>query len=211
MLQLKNIEKSFGSHRIFNIPQLELAPGIYWLKGANGSGKSTMLKLLAGLLPFKGEVILSQDISIHRHAVNYRRHINYAPAEPIYPSFLTGEELLKYVDAVKQGNAPQRETIMEQLGIDQYLQNPTGSYSSGMLKKLSLLLAFTGRPQWILLDEPYTTLDQSSQHALTALIKQRHTEGTSFIITSHHDIEAGELTFSGIFLLKDKELHSINA
>jgi ABC-2 type transport system ATP-binding protein len=210
MLQLKNIEKSFGSHRVFNIPDLELAPGIYWLKGINGSGKSTLLKLMAGLLPFKGEIILSNALSIHQHSVDYRRYINYAPAEPVYPSFLTGDELLKYVTSVKQGNASQHNEIRQQLGIDQYLQNPTGSYSSGMLKKLSLLLAFTGKPRWILLDEPFTTLDHSSQLALTALIRQRHAEGISFIITSHHDIEAGELTFSRIFLLKDKELHPIN-
>jgi ABC-2 type transport system ATP-binding protein len=210
MLQLKNIEKSFGSHHVFSIPDLELAPGIYWLKGANGSGKSTLLKLLAGLLPFKGDVILSQNTSITGQPVNYRRAVNYAPAEPIYPSFLSGEELLNYVDAVKQGDARQHEEVKEQLGIDHYLQNPTGSYSSGMVKKLSLLLAFTGRPLWILLDEPFTTLDQASQQALTGLIKQRHAQGISFLITSHHDIEAGELIFSRTFLLKDKALHAID-
>jgi ABC-2 type transport system ATP-binding protein len=66
MLQLTNIQKSFGSHHVFSIDELRLQNGIYWLKGANGSGKSTLMNVVAGLLPFKGEIILNEKISIHK-------------------------------------------------------------------------------------------------------------------------------------------------
>jgi ABC-2 type transport system ATP-binding protein len=75
-----------------------------------------------------------------------------------------------------------------------------------MLKKLSLLAAFAGDPSWILLDEPFTTLDHDSQEALCGLIRSRHRQGISFIITSHHDIETSQLVFTRIFTLKDKQL-----
>jgi ABC-2 type transport system ATP-binding protein len=206
MLQLTAIQKSFGSHHVFSIDELRLTSGIYWLKGANGSGKSTLMKLIAGLLPFKGEIILNETISIHKQPAGYRSLVNHSAAEPVYPSFLTGNELVEFIRSIKKGTTQQIEEVKEILAIDNYLANPTGSYSSGMLKKLSLLTAFMGKPVWILLDEPFTTLDHASQSALCKLIRQKHGQGISFIITSHHDIETSDIHFDKIFTLKDKRL-----
>lgn len=211
MLQISNIQKWYGSHHIFSIEELRLSAGVYWLKGANGAGKSTFLKLLAGLIPFKGDVFIEENISIRKNPVQYRLLLNHAEAEPVYPSFLTGNELINFVSTIKKGTKEQVNKIKNVLDMDDYLQNPMGSYSSGMLKKLSLLLAFLGNPKWILLDEPLTTLDQSSQKALCELImKQREQKNISFIITSHHDIENNDILFDETFLLKDKELASVN-
>jgi len=207
MLQLTAIHKSFGSHHVFSIDQLRLENGIYWLKGANGSGKSTLMKLVAGLLPFKGEILLNERISIHRQPVSYRLLVNHSAAEPIYPSFLTGDELVAFVCSVKNGTRQQSEVLKSILGITHYVANPTGSYSSGMLKKLSLLCAFIGQPAWILLDEPFTTLDHASQSALCKLIREKAGEGISFIVTSHHDIETSVIPFTKIFTLEDQQLH----
>lgn len=209
MLLLNNIRKQFGPHLVFDIDTLLLKQGIYWIKGVNGSGKSTLLKLLAGMIPFKGEILLD-NCSPSKQPVEYRKKISYAPAEPSYPPFLTGNELIAFVRKLKSGNELQTETLKKTLGIDNYTDNPTGSYSSGMLKKLSLLLAFTGSPCWILLDEPFTTLDQPSQLALKELIRKQHKEGNSFIITSHHDIDSSNIPFTQVFLLEDKLLKTIN-
>ena len=211
MLVLSNIQKSYGSHHIFSINELQLPKGVYWLKGANGAGKSTLLKLLAGLIPFKGDVFIEEKISIRKDPVHYRLLLNHAEAEPVYPSFLTGNELIEFVSNIKNGTKEQVTDFRQILGIDDYLQNPTGSYSSGMLKKLALLLAFIGNPSWILLDEPLTTLDQSSQKALCELImQQRQQKNISFIITSHHDIENNDIHFDKTFLLKDKQLLTVH-
>ena len=211
MLYLSNIQKWYGSHHIFSIGELTLPAGIYWLKGANGAGKSTFMKILAGLIPFKGEISIENNISLRKNPVPYRLLLNHAEAEPVYPSFLTGNELVEFVSNIKKGTKEQVNEIKDILGVDDYLQNPTGSYSSGMLKKLSLLLAFIGQPKWILLDEPLTTLDQSSQKALCELIMQQwQQKNISFIITSHHDIENAAIHFDKTFLLKDKQLLSIN-
>jgi len=210
MLKIKDIQKSYGSHEIFSISELTLPPGIYWLKGANGAGKSTFMKMIAGLIPFKGDIFIDESISIRKNAVAYRKLLNHAEAEPVYPSFLAGNELIDFVSSIKKSNKEQIALIKDILGIDDYLQNPTGSYSSGMLKKLSLLLAFLGRPKWILLDEPLTTLDQASQKALCELImQQRKEKNISFIITSHHDIENDDIKFDRAFLLKDKKLVTV--
>jgi ABC-2 type transport system ATP-binding protein len=211
MLKLTQVQKSYGIHHIFSIDHLLLPTGIYWLKGANGAGKSTFMKLLAGLIPFKGDVFIDERISIRKDPVHYRLLLNHAEAEPVYPSFLTGNELIDFVCTIKKGTKEQVSEISHILAIDDYLLNPTGSYSSGMLKKLSLLLAFIGQPKWILLDEPLSTLDQPSQKALLQLIGlQWQQKNISFILTSHHDIESNDIRFDKTFVLKDKQLLPVN-
>ncbi|MBS1936001.1 MAG: ATP-binding cassette domain-containing protein, partial [Bacteroidetes bacterium] len=195
MLHLKDIKKSFGNHHIFSIENLQLSKGIYWLKGINGAGKSTLLKIISGQLPFSGDVVINNKISIRKNPVAYRLLVNHSEAEPLFPSFLSGNELIAFVQKIKRGNAMQAEEIKEILQIGNYLENATGSYSSGMLKKLSLLLAFSGQPEWILLDEPLTTLDAASQKNLCKLIMKEKQKGISFIITSHQDIEPTEIIF----------------
>ena len=207
MLQLSNIQKWYGNHHNFSIEEMILPTGVYWLKGANGAGKSTFMKMLAGLIPFNGDVFIDEKTSLRKNPVQYRLVLNHSEAEPVYPSFLNGNELIEFVSKIKKGTKEQINEVIKILGIDDYLQNPTGSYSSGMLKKLSLLLAFIGQPKWILLDEPLTTLDQSSQKALSELImQQRRQKNISFIITSHHNIENNDIHFDVTFTLKDKQL-----
>ncbi|MBS1915604.1 MAG: ATP-binding cassette domain-containing protein [Bacteroidetes bacterium] len=209
MLHLKDIKKSFGNHHIFSIENLQLSKGIYWLKGINGAGKSTLLKIISGQLPFSGDVVINNKISIRKNPVAYRLLVNHSEAEPLFPSFLSGNELIAFVQKIKRGNAMQAEEIKEILQIGNYLENATGSYSSGMLKKLSLLLAFSGQPEWILLDEPLTTLDAASQKNLCELIMKEKQKGISFIITSHQDIEPTEIIFDNTFLLADKQIWEV--
>jgi len=210
MISLNNIQKSFGNYPVLAIEKLVLPLGLYWLRGKNGSGKSTLLNILAGLIPFKGDVVLNENIHIRKHPVAYRKLINHAAAEPVYPAFLPGTDLVEFVTSIKGGSADQVDTVKKSLDIGNYLANPTGSYSSGMLKKLSLLLAFIGNPAWVLLDEPFSTLDQASQKALCILIREKHEQGISFILTSHHDIEPDEINFTQTFILKDQKLTETN-
>ncbi|WP_460687214.1 ABC transporter ATP-binding protein [Niabella aquatica] len=203
MMQIRQLKKSYGNFEVLDIADLELNHGTYWIKGSNGSGKSTFLKILAGLLPYKGQVLIN-NISLNKKPVAYRRCISYAPAEPVYPSFSTGNELVAFYCKVLKYPVNKTAAIKEMLGIDNYLGNPTGSYSSGMLKKLSLLLAFIGLPKWILLDEPFTTLDATTQRSLQHYIGS--SEQAGFILTSHHDIDVEDIRFTGIYRLSDKQL-----
>lgn len=212
MLAFKQVNKSFNGNTVLNIPEHSLLPGMYWLQGINGSGKSTLLKITAGLLPFSGDIRLNDSISLHKQPVNFRALVNYAPAEPQFPPFITGTELVNFTRSVKKGSEQQIKQVCEVLHIGDFINHPTGSYSSGMLKKLALLLAFTGRPQWILLDEPFTTLDQASQEALEKLIVTTHEqENISFILTSHHDIETTHIPFHEILKISNQQLTLVKA
>ena len=186
MLQLLKYSKTYQGRAVLRIDSFTLSPGIYWVQGANGSGKSTLLKSIAGITPFEGDIQLAGQLSVKKQAVAYRRLVNFAEAEPVFPEFLTGSELIRLFSVAKNGPPHQEDFYLESLRMTAYVHEPVGTYSSGMLKKLALVLAFLGRPTCILLDEPLTTLDAAAVPVLCAWITRQHAEqGTSFLLSSH--------------------------
>ena len=211
MLTFHKFSKSYGKHLILGIPNLEIPAGIHWLKGHNGSGKTTLFRILAGLIPYQGEIILNQNLNLRNQPVLHRRYISYAEAEPLYPDFLTGQELINLFTEARQAPAKQAATLTEYFVAD-YLHTPIGTYSSGMQKKLSLLLAFIGTPQLILLDEPLITLDTATVDLVYQLIREYHQEyQTNFLFSSHQDMLMPQLPLTATWLVQDKSLIKLPA
>ncbi len=207
MIYIENLKKYYRPEpdTVIDIPQLSLTNKIYWLKGINGSGKTTLLKLLAGLIPFEGQILVN-GINISNNRIQYRSIVNYGEAEPVYPDFLSGKDLVNFYAETKKAPAEQVNRIIENLAIRSYINNKVGSYSSGMTKKLSLALAFLGSPKLILLDEPLITLDQESIKAVIEIITNYHKSGTCFLMASHQEFDSS-LSFSPVILsLKDKRI-----
>lgn len=189
MLQFEQTEKYYGNHLALQISSLKLSEGLYWLKGENGSGKTTMMKMVAGLHPFKGDILLD-GISIKKDRNNFLRCVNYGEAEPIYPSFLTAKDLVELYCITKNAEIAESIQRLRDLHIYDAYNNAIGSYSSGMLKKLSIVLAFVGKPKWILLDEPLITIDVAAVALVCEWIKKMRTEmSISFIISSHQSFQ----------------------
>jgi len=205
MLTISNFQKKYpGTEEpVLSIPELELREGIYWIKGENGSGKTSMIKSIAGLIPFKGNIEIN-GTRIDKNRMAYTRAVNYAEAEPQYPAFLTGKELLDFYHATKKGELPL--TLMNELGTGKFINSKTAVYSSGMMKKLSLVLGFTGNPSLILLDEPLIALDVAAVEVLQQTIAAYNNKGVSFIITSHQPLESTIVKNSASFIIKDKTL-----
>lgn len=187
MLLVKDYKKSFGSDLVLDVPFLQLDPALYWIQGGNGSGKTTFLKSVAGLLPFTGEIYVD-DLSIRKHRRLYTACVNYAGAEPEYPDFLTGNDLVRFYAGTKKGNEKMVGTLSAAFGMNNYLGNKISSYSSGMTKKLALLLAFIGESKLILLDEPFSTLDVEAAGVLQSVINEKVSAGILFCISSHQPV-----------------------
>lgn len=202
MLYFNNFRKSYGQNLVLTIEDLTIDNGIYWIKGVNGSGKSTLLKSIGGFLFFNGDIILD-GINMKERGVDYRKRVNFADAEPLYPEFLTGWEMINLFKKAKGGNAGQEKYYVESMRMEGYLNNPLGTYSSGMLKKLSLVLAFLGNSSLILLDEPLITIDAESLTVLYEWIVKKHlTDDVTFLLSSHQPLD-------GALLPQAKELSVI--
>ena len=204
MLEISRLKKQYGSTVILSVPLLSFDNGVYWIKGGNGSGKTTLLKMIAGLLPFEGSIRLN-EFDLKKNPVEYRRYVNYAEAEPLFPSFITGEDLIRLFQKAKKGNATEVQRLIDAFNIQSFIPNPVGTYSSGMVKKLSLILAFIGQPKVILLDEPLVTLEDHSIPILTELISDyQQNKQVTFLITSHQLLEHYSLGNIKTILVKDQ-------
>lgn len=206
MLELDNFSKNYGVTPVLQISKMVLSPGIHWIQGENGSGKSTLLKVLAGLLHFKGTVCLEDRIDLKKQPLAYRQKVNFAESEPAFPSFLTGWDMIKLFAKAKGASQRQLAYYVDAFNMRDYLVDPLGSYSAGMAKKLSLVLAFLGNPKLILLDEPFITLDHRALNELAQWIKTSHRKnGIDFIITSHQNIPSA-IPIDSTFLLAHQTL-----
>lgn len=205
MLQFTEFRKSYGSFTVLRIDTLFVNSGIFWIKGVNGSGKSTFLKAIAGIISFDGDIVLDQNISLKKQPIAYRRLVNFAEAEPIFPEFLTGVEMIKLFTSAKDAPLGQYKYFIESMKMNDYINEPLGTYSSGMLKKLSIVLAFMGNPKIILLDEPLITLDTESLKILYKWIDEKHRqEKVSFFLSSHQPLEIDELNMANELLVNQQ-------
>lgn len=206
MLRILKTQKKYNQESVLDIPLLQVEKGIYWLQGINGSGKTTLLRMIAGLIPFEGEIFIN-DISSRKSPVLYRRQVSWADAEPLYPAFITGRELADFYCDIRKAPARQLDELIDNFGVRSYLTNPIGSYSSGMVKRLSLLLALVGQPSLILLDEPLATLDTEIARLLPEIMKRQRQElSTSFIFSSHQAFPSDALTIDGKLLAVSKTI-----
>ena len=205
VLEFSQLTQRYGEREILSIPSFAIEKGIYWIQGENGAGKSTLFRTLAGMLPFEGNVRLDGQYDLKKHPVEYRLRLNLGEAEPLYPSFLTPADLIAFVAEAQRAPREQSGKLIDAFGIN-YLQNPFGSCSSGMIKKVSLLLAFLGDPSLIILDEPLITIDREAREVLFGLIKEYHRAGVTFLLSSHQLFEQEGLHVSQSFRLKNKTL-----
>lgn len=203
MLVLNQVKKTYGTNLILDIPSLTLSPGLYWLQGENGSGKSSFMKLLAGLVPFTGDSS-SNGVSIRKQATAYRQLIHYTEAEPIYPPYLRGIDLLHFHQKTRQASDQQVQTLTDAFRIREFVDKPVGTYSSGMVKRLSLVLLFLGKPAILLLDEPLVTLDVQSQHQILQAITAAVQANQMVIFTSHQPPDARALPPYSILYIQNK-------
>ena len=99
--------------------------------------------------------------------------------------------------------------LIESMHLELFISDPVSTYSSGMLKKLSLALAFIGKPRIILLDEPLITLDEDAICVLYQWIDEKNKkEGTSFFLSSHQSLDSTILQKAQVLTVEQKTIKS---
>lgn len=205
MLSVRNFSKNYSGTIVVSAANLEFTTGVYWTKGENGSGKTTFFKCLSGLIPCQGTIQFDDGINLHTDPIEYRKRVNYSEAEPLYPGFLTPKELIRFIGRAKAAPPEQQSRLSRNFGIDQYEDKPCSACSSGMLKKLSLVLSFLGTPKVMILDEPLITLDSEARNILFSFINQYTQQlETIFLISSHQVIEDSALHLNATLTIQNK-------
>ena len=186
MLRFDNVSKSYGSRRVLQDRTGRFAPGAFALRGPNGIGKSTLLRVLAGVDEADGGDIVIDGHSLRARPADAKARLSYAPDEcPVYP-FVTGGELLAFVACAKRCAISDKVSgIVERFGLVRHLDTRCGAISLGTQKKLMLAAAWIGDPGVLLLDEPSNGLDADARAVLVALLAAQRE--TSVVFMSTHD------------------------
>jgi ABC-type multidrug transport system ATPase subunit len=174
--------------------ELEVHPGeTVALVGPNGSGKTTTLKALLGLVrPSAGRVLVDGH-DVATAGVPARRLLGYLPQRLSFPEGMTGREAMRLYAKLRQAAAAEIAPLLERVGLTDAADRTTDGYSGGMRQRLGLAVALLGSPAALVLDEPSAALDPTGALLVRDLIREIAADGTTVLISSHDLAEVAAL------------------
>ena len=190
VVELSGITHSYGPVTALNGIDLSLGRGEFCvIFGPNGAGKSTLLKILATLVqPTRGTVGWGTS-SVSRHQIGYVSHRSMVYDE------LTGFENLVFFAGLYGLDDPEQRAsrLCRRFGLSGSMDYRVGGYSRGMRQRLTLARALLHRPEILLLDEPFTGLDQHGSRSLTAVLESLKSEQRTIVMVTHNLNEGFDL------------------
>lgn len=187
-IKLLNYTKKIKDKRILNDISMEFESGkIYKIEGYNGSGKTMLLRALAGLIYPTSGAITVDSVELSRD-VAYPKRLGVLIENPLFWKHYRGIEVLKYL-AKLNGLISEKEIReqMERMLLDPDDKRTIGKYSLGMRQKLGIIQAIMEKPDIILLDEPINGLDKVAIEAFEKIVKEEKERGALIVIAIHND------------------------
>lgn len=174
------------------------------LVGANGSGKTTVLRCLLGLVPFTGQARIGGH-DVVREPVAARTLTGYLPQRPAFGD-MTAEEALRFVARLRRVPLEGVLPALRRVGLERHAGVSARTFSGGMQQRLSLAAALLADPPVLLLDEPTASLDRAGQDSFLELATSLVDEGRTLLLASHRAEEIGKLTSRVIELHEGRPL-----
>jgi len=186
-LKMTGVSKWFGSFQAvrnldFDVPQ----GSIVGFLGPNGAGKSTSLRMALGVLsPDRG------DVSLFGAPPNLEslKRVGFLPEERGLYKKMSPREIITYFARLKgmtHGDAKARaDELLEMMGLGEFGRSRVTKLSKGMAQKVQILSALAHRPDFLILDEPFSGLDPVNQQALEDLIIEEHKRGATIVFSTH--------------------------
>ncbi len=201
MIIATNVNKSFGRLQALNNVSVTCSKGqCIALIGPNGSGKTTFIKCLLGMVvPDSGFITFNDKNIIHDW--KYRSQIGYMPQIGRYPDNMTIAQVVDMMKDIRKKHVLQTdETLIEALGLKNILNKRMRTLSGGTRQKVSASLAFLFNPDVLILDEPTAGLDPLSAEILKEKIITEKKNGKLILISSHILSELDELVTEVMYL-----------
>ena len=182
MIRAEGLTKRFGKLVALDGITVEIPGGFNLILGPNGGGKSTFFKLATGVYrPTSGKITLFGKNPWRNADVKLKIGVAYDPVS--FPPLTSGREWLEFI-ARSNGYGEDEVERVEKLFKLDFLDERTGSYSSGMLKKLAVAQAFIGAPELIMIDEPFANIDFQTMAEFLRIFRRLKGE-SNFLIISH--------------------------
>ncbi len=189
-LYVYNLWKAYDGVPALNGLSLYMNRGeVLGLLGPNGSGKTTTIKIVLGLLKKDRGVVNVLGYDIDKDPYSYKRWIGYVPETSAIPEYLTAYEFLYYVGRIRYmpGEALKRriDFLLEEFDLSDKRKNLVTSLSKGMKQKLVFSSALLEEPKVLFLDEPFIGIDPEGQYELKSMLKGLVQEGCSILLSTH--------------------------
>jgi ABC-2 type transport system ATP-binding protein len=188
---IENLQKSYGDIQAVKDISFTVKSGeIFGLLGPNGAGKTTTIRCLCTLAKPNGGKIEVSGISVIDNPKGVRQRLGYVAQEVAIDKVLTGRELLELQAALyhlpKALSKNRINQLLAILGLEDYADKKTGTYSGGIRKRLDLAAGLLHQPEVLVLDEPTVGLDIESRMIVWDFLRQLRKAGTTVLITSHY-------------------------
>ncbi len=189
-VEIKNVAKRYKGKKVLCGVDLAAEGGrCIGILGSNGTGKSTFLSILAGVLRRDQGEFLCDGVDLFSDPVLRARYVGYVPqGTPLFEELTAWDNLLLWYD---------REDLLQELdngvlkllGIDEFLKVPVNKMSGGMKKRLSIGCAVANRPPILLLDEPTAALDLACKQSIARYLNTYKQAGGLLLLTTHDMME----------------------
>lgn len=201
ILQLKNISKSFDNKKIVDDVSFSIEKGkIVGLLGRNGSGKTTIIKMINDLLTIDSGEILIDDMKISEKT---KAIVSYLPERTYLDSSQTVSEVFTYFqEFYKDFNREKAEKLLKDLDLD--INASLSKMSKGMKEKIQLILVMSRNSKLYILDEPLGGVDPSTRDYIMRTILSNFGEDSSLLITTHLISDIEKILDEVIFIDKGK-------
>ena len=211
MITLTTISKAFEEHEVLKDISLEFPTGtVTAVIGPNGSGKTTMMKSILGLVtPDSGAISVDGTSAINNAAS--RERMGYMAQIARYPENLTAQEVIDMVKGLRQvATNGSMSRLIELFDLGPHLNKPMRALSGGTRQKVGAVIAMMYQPTSLLLDEPTAGLDPIASERLKGEIAQHRDNGTTVLITSHILTEIQELADRVAYIHEGSVLYTGN-
>ena len=192
MIAYERTSKRFGDDVAVDGLSMRIARGeAVALLGPNGSGKTTTLKMAAGLIRPSDGVVTVGEPPLAPWTPAARRAISFLPQRVAFPEALTGREVVEFYRRLRGMPVERSQAVLKFASLNGAGERAVGTYSGGMVQRLGLAVAMLPESDVLLLDEPTAALDPDGLCAFYAVIEQRQASGRTILFTSHQvgDVE----------------------
>ena len=203
MIQLSEVTRTFKEVAAVSSLSLEIQPGeLFGLVGPDGAGKTTTLRVLAGLLRLSGGEGLVAGYDLRKDAEKVKKKIGYMAQQfSLYAELNATENLQFFADMydVPRDEIPQRmDWLLEFANLTEFRKRRADRLSGGMQKKLALACCLIHEPELLLLDEPTTGVDPISRREFWNILSGLHLSGTTIVISTPYMDEADRCSSVGL-------------